>query len=177
MKNIYISAIAILLSGGLALAESPAAVTQVGAFEWDTTESTNVAVALARIPLRINELALVTLTQHKADWTAYYKRRNPGEELPERTSVAVRVQSYDSVDAAEQGVKTSITQTSVMWTRQEDFRGTRLYVWDNTMGSPRILFRLDNDVINIDLLEKTASRDFLRTVLEVVCDELKTAGQ
>ena len=98
-------------------------------------------------------------------------------------NVSVRVQSYDSAEAAEQGSTLSMMLKPVMWTRQENFGEIRLYVWDTTMGSgknllrvgPSILFRLDKDVIDVSWREQTASRDFIKTVLEIVRDELKTA--
>jgi hypothetical protein len=142
-----------------------------------------VATALQRIPDRVGEqLVFVKVSGDKNDWTGYYKWPGPGGAA-ERYSLAVRVQSYDSAEAADQGFKMANVMISVGWTRQEDLRGLRLYVWDTTMGSgemllrvgPAVLFRLDNEVIYVSLLDKTAGKDFLMKVVEAVSEELKTA--
>jgi hypothetical protein len=144
----------------------------------------DVNAVLQRIPSRIDQLALARVSQASNDWTAYYSWSR-GAICVVPSAVSVRVQSHDSVESAEQGIKTNVKMTSVRWTRQEDFRGLRLYVWDTTMVigeqqlrvGPRILFRVGNDVVNLSTGDKTVGMDFLMKVLEVVADELKSAGK
>jgi hypothetical protein len=139
-----------------------------------------------QLPTRINQLVLTSVSGDNREWTAYYTWRD-GDRV-ETNLISVRVQSHGSAEAAEQGVKANLIYKSVGWTRQEDVRGIRLYVWDTTMGSgdralrvgPEYLFRVDNDVVNISVTGMIArkdmlGRDFFMRLVEAISDEMRAA--